>query len=317
MTSRRNVRPNKLFLALMVAAVSVLGVAQGAQSTTPGRNGLIVYAQELRPEHYQLFTIRPDGSGVKQITHVVNAGNPDWSPNGKTIVAEAEFQSGGGITLLSPSGSVIRNLTPTGERGQPSFSPDGKWIAYESDISANGIWLMRSNGTAQRRVTRNPFAGDECGCDTDPNFSPDGKWISFVRIKKSHEQQALFAVRPNGTGLHRITPYSWEVAIKHDWSPDGKLIVLTTNADFVRPNESANLVTIRPDGSGMKNLTRFTAGTENAFAGSFSPDGEQIVFRIESGDSYSLALIDRDGGNLQRITTGKGRPRFIDWGSGR
>jgi Tol biopolymer transport system component len=303
-------------LALGTAALVVLIAATGATATPPGRNGLIVYAQELRPDQYQLFTIGPDGSGAKQITHVLSAASPDWSPNGKTIVAEAERKRGGGVTLFSPSGSVIRNLTPTGERGQPSFSPDGKWIAYESDISANGIFLMRSNGTAQRRVTRNPFAGgDECGCDTDPNFSPNGKLITFVRIKKDGKQQALFAVRPNGTGLRQVTPYSWEVAIKHDWSPDGKLIVLTTNADFVRPNQSANLVTIRPDGSGMKNLTNFTVGTESAFAGSFSPDGEQIVFRIESGDTYSLALIDRDGGNLQRITTGKGRPRFIDWGT--
>jgi Tol biopolymer transport system component len=304
-------------LALGTAVVVSLAAAIGATATPPGRNGLIVYAQELRPEHYQLFTIRPDGSGAKQITHVVNVVNPDWSPNGKAIVAEVVSKNGAGITLLSPTGSVTRNLTPKGYQGQPSFSPDGKWIVYERDIAPgnNGVWLMRSDGTALRRVTRNPFGVGECGCDTDPNFSPDGKWISFVRIKKDHEQQALFAVRPNGTGLHRITPYSWEVAVKQDWSPDGKLIVLTTNADFVRPNESANLVTIRPDGSGKTDLTGFTGGTENAFAGSFSPDGEQIVFRIESGDTYSLAVIDRDGGNLRRLTTGTGKPRFIDWGT--
>jgi Tol biopolymer transport system component len=300
-------------LVLGTAVVVALIAALGATATPPGRNGLIVYAQELRPDHYQLFTIRSDGSGVKRITHVVNAAQPDWSPNGKTIVADIEAKSGAGIQLLSPTGSVIRNLTPKGAQDQPSFSPDGKWIAYESDTSANGIWLMRSNGTAQRRVTKNPFR-DAC-CDTDPNFSPNGKLITFVRIKEDGRQQALFAVRPNGTGLRQLTPYSWEVAVKHDWSPDGKLIVLTTNADWVRPNQSANLVTIRPDGSGMKNLTGFTGRTENAFAGSFSPDGKQIVFRIESGDTYSLAVIDRDGGNLQRITTGKGRPRFIDWGT--
>jgi Tol biopolymer transport system component len=278
---------------------------------------LIVYAQELRPDRYQLFTIRPDGSGAKQITHLVNARNPDWSPNGKTIVAEVESESGGGITLLSPTGTVIRNLTPKGEQGQPSFSPDGKWIVYERDIAPgnNGVWLMRSNGTGLRRVTRNPFGAGECGCDTDPNFSPNGKLITFVRIKKAGRQQALFAVRRNGSGLRQLTPYSWEVAIKHDWSPDGKLIVLTTNADFVRPSESANLVTIRPDGSGKTDLTGFTGGTENAFAGSFSPDGQQIVFRIESGTTYSLAVIDRDGDNLRRLTTGKGKPRYIDWGT--
>jgi len=303
-------------LALGTAVVVALIAALVATATPPGRNGLIVYAQELRPEHYQLFTIRSDGSERKQITHLVNVVNPDWY--GNTIVAEVVSKNGAGITLLTAAGSIIRNLTPKGYQGQPSFSSDGKWIVYERDIAPgnNGVWLMRSDGTGLRRVTRNPFMRNgECGCDTDPNFSPDGRWISFVRIKKDHERQALFAVRPNGTGLHRITPYSWEVAVKHDWSPDGKLIVLTTNADYVRPNESANLVTIRPDGTGKTDLTGFAGRTENAFAGSFSPDGRQIVFRIESGDTYSLAVIDRDGGNLRRITTGKGRPRFIDWGT--
>ncbi len=304
-------------MALGTTVVVALAAALGATATTPGRNGLIVYAQELRPEHYQLFTIRTDGSGAKQITHLVNAANPDWSPDGTSIVAEVESKSGVGITLLSPSGAVLRNLTPKGFQGQPSFSPDGKWIAYERDIAPgnNGIWLMRSNGTGLRRVTRNPFGAGECGCDTDPNFSPNGKLITFVRIKEDHSQQALFTVRRNGTGLRQLTPYSWNVGIKHDWSPNGTRIVLTTNADLVRPRESANLVTIRPDGSGKKDLTGFTGGTENAFAGSFSPDGQQIVFRIESGDTSSLAVIDRDGRNLRRLTTGKGRPSFIDWGT--
>lgn len=303
-------------LALGIAVVVALVAVLGATATPPGRNGLIVYAQELRPEHYQLFTIRPDGSGAKQITHLDSVVNPDWY--GNTVVAEVQSKSGAAITLFTGAGAIIRSLTPKGYQGQPSFSPDGKWIVYERDIAPgnNGVWLMRSNGTKLHRVTRNPFMRNgECGCDTDPNFSPDGKWISFVRMKKDHVQQALFAVRPNGTGLHQITPYSWEVAVKHDWSPDGTLIVLTTNADYIRPNDSANLVTIHPDGSGMKNLTNYTGRTENAFAGSFSPDGTKIVFRIESGDTYSLAIIDRDGANLQRITTGKGRPRFIDWGS--
>jgi Tol biopolymer transport system component len=116
--------------------------------------------------------------------------------------------------------------------------------------------------------------------------------------------------------LRQLTPYSWEIAIKHDWSPDGKVIVLTTNADFVRPHESANLVTIRPNGSGITRLTRFKGGKKNAFAGSFSPDGKEIVFRLEQGDKYSLAAIDRDGSNLRLLTKlSANKPRFIDWGT--
>lgn len=300
-------------LAVVIALVT-LTVATPAMSTTRGTNGLIVYTQELRPDHVQLFTIHPDGSGAKQITHAVNAGNPDWSPNGKTIVAEMLRAQGGGIFLMAPDGSNARNLTPKGAQGQPSFSPDGHWIAYERDIADgnNGIWLMRSSdGKGLRRVTRNPLG---C-CDTDPNFSPDGKVISFVRIKSEENLQALFSVHRDGTHVRQLTPYSWNVAPKHDWSPDGSLILLTVNADLVRQGESTNIVTIRPDGSGRTDLTHFKAGEDAAFSGSFSPDGKLIVFRLESGGSYSLAVMGLDGSGVQRLTHGAARPRFIDWGT--
>jgi Tol biopolymer transport system component len=153
---------------------------------------------------------------------------------------------------------------------------------------------------------------------TDPNVSPDGNWITFIRAKEEGVLQAVFAVHPDGSGLRRLTPFKWEVAIKHDWSPDGKRIVLTTNADFARPRKSANLVTIRPDGSGLKRLTRFTGGEhgKNAFAGSFSPDGKRIVFRFEKRDKAALATIGRNGRHLRLLAKlSKNKPRYIDWGT--
>jgi Tol biopolymer transport system component len=305
--------------------VVALALVSEATPTTPGRNGLIVYSQEAGPEHFQLFTIHPDGTGRRQITRgSASSLQADWSPNGRSLVYEIQQRPGGqccssaAVAVMSSQGGKPRILTPKGFQGNPSFSPDGKWIVYVRDPrpNDNGLWLMRADGRGLHRLTRNPFMkGGECGCDEDPNFSPDGKLVSFVRIKKDHEQQALFVVRRNGTGLQQLTPYSWEVARKHDWSPDGRVILLTTNADFVRPDESANMVTIGPDGSGKTEVTSFTGGRQNAFAGSFSPDGKQIVFRLEEGDTYSLAVADRDGGNVRKLETGKDQPRFIDWGT--
>jgi Tol biopolymer transport system component len=305
-------KPRSLVVVVAVMVVALVLVS-AAMSTRRGVNGLIVYGQEVGPEHYQLFTIHPDGSGLRRLRITGSTTNPDWSPDGRSIVVGLETDTGAGIAIVSATGTGVHNLTPKGFQGQASFSPDGQLIVYERDVAQgdNGVWLMRTDGSEKRRLTRNPFG---C-CDTDPNFSPDGKTITFVRIKVSEKEQALFSVRRDGSGLHQLTPYSWEVAIKHDWSPDGKLIVLTTNADFVRPHESANLVTIRPDGTGKTELTSFRGAKQNAFAGSFSPDGKQIAFRLESGDTYSLAVVDRDGKNLRRLTTGKGKPRFIDWGT--
>ena len=314
----------------LLAAVTAAFAATSSQATTPGKNGLIVYAQEVRGR-YQLFTIRPDGTGNTQITRGKGgAFNPDWSSDGKLIAFDYETPpANGSVALISARGTDFRDLKPTGAEpqptahvwnGNPAFTPTGRRIVFvrNQGPSDSGVWIMRADGSDLRRLTRNPFVRNWDGGDSDPNVSPDGKRVSFVRIKRSDKLQALFTVRIDGTGLKQLTPYALEVAQKQDWSPDGKLIVLTTNADWARPKESANLVTIRPDGSGMTQLTRFTGREENAFAGSFSPDGKQIVFRLERGERYALAAVDRNGQNLRLLTRlSKAKPRAIDWGPAR
>jgi Tol biopolymer transport system component len=150
----------------------------------------------------------------------------------------------------------------------------------------------------------------------NPMTSPDGKWITFVRLTEDGARNSLYAIRRNGSQLHRMTPASWGIADKYDWSPDGKLIVVTTHAHFVLPGESANVVAIRPDGTIATRITPFTGGERNAFAGSFSPDGKQIILRLERGGTYGLATVDRDGRNLRAPTSfSTEQPRYIDWGT--
>jgi Tol biopolymer transport system component len=321
----------------LLAAVLSAVAATGSQATTPGRNGLIVYAHELRAGYgvHQLFTIRPDGTGNRPITRVKGSASlPDWSPNGKLIAFEHETRSGQpdadrSVALISARGTDLRELTPTGAEpqpagrvrdGNPAFTPDGRRIVFVRDQGPadRGLWIMNIDGSGLRRLTRNPFVREVDGGDLAPNVSPDGKRVSFVRIKRSEKLQALFVVRIDGTGLKQVTPYALEVARKQDWAPDGKRILMTTNADWVRPQESANLVTIRPDGSGMTPLTQFTGRKQNAFAGSFSPDGKQIIFRLEQGDRYALAVVDTDGQNVRMLTRlSKAKPRYLDWGTAR
>ena len=64
-------------LAIGIVTLVARAFVGVATSTTPGRNGLIVYAQELSPGRFQLFTIHPDGTRKKQITRVRSAANPD------------------------------------------------------------------------------------------------------------------------------------------------------------------------------------------------------------------------------------------------
>ena len=319
---------SKLPRILAIAIVgSVLAIFAGVSltesgATTPGRNGRIVYAQEVQGT-FRLFTIRPNGTGRARVGRVTgDAVNPDWSPDGTKVVFELDHPGratpGCSVMIMNADGSGLTDLTGarTGCEGQPAFTPDGQRIVFmrfDDAADVESIQSMDLTGGDRRLVTGTKGSGR-----TDPNVSPDGNWITFIRIKEEGELQAVFAVHPDGSGLHQVTPFSWEVAIKHDWSPNGRRIVLTTNADWVRPHESANLATIRPDGSGLKRLTRFAGGehAKNAFAGSYSPDGRRIVFRLEKHDKAALATIGRDGRHLRLLTKfSNNKPRYIDWGT--
>ena len=321
---------NRLVPLVAVAlAGSVLAVLAGVSltesgATTPGRNGRIVYAQEVQGT-FRLFTIRSNGMGRARVGHVTgDAVNPDWSPDGTKIVFELDHPGratpGCSVVIMNADGSGLTDLTGmrTGCDGQPAFTPDGQrivFVHFDDVADVESIQSMDLAGGDRRLVTGTKGSGR-----IDPNVSPDGNWITFIRAKKDDVLQAVFAVHPDGSGLHRLTPFKWEVAIKHDWSPNGKRIVLTTNADWVRPRKSANLATIRPDGSGLKRLTRFAGGehAKNAFAGSYSPDGRRIVFRLEKHDKAALATIGRDGRHLRLLTKFRNnKPRYIDWGTAR
>jgi Tol biopolymer transport system component len=320
--------PLRLPVIAATGLVALCAVVYGARdaapaaATSPGANGAIAFAKEVGGD-FELFSVQSDGTGERRLTRVDgDAVHPDWSPDGTRIVFEFDHKHAKprpycSIALMNADGTGLTDLAVQrrGCDNQPSFSPDGRrivFVHYDDVKDVEKIATMDLAG-ADRHDLPSPWKNGV----TDPNMSPDGSTITFVRGKEPEKLQALFAMRADGSGLRRLTPYGWEVAIKHDWSPDGTLIALTTNADFVRPRSSANIVTIRPDGSGAKRLTRFRGGSKNAFAGSFSPDGTQIVFRLERGDAGGLAVIDRDGRNLRPLTTPRAdKPRFIDWGSG-
>jgi Tol biopolymer transport system component len=322
--SSESAEPRRRNQIVVVAAgmLVALVIVGSALSTTHGPNGRILYQQEANGRS-QLFTVRPDGTGRRQLTHgPTESVNGAWSPDGKSIVFERSDDSHAGVMIMSADGSNVRDLTPTGYQGDPTFTPDGRQIVFtRTDMDRyDAVFVMNIDGSGQRelRVTRNRVRDGKCGCDVDATVSPDGRTITYVRVLGDFgTNQALMSVRRDGTGLKRLTPPSFEPGIKHDWSPDGKWILFSSPGDPA-PGQSGNLWLMRPDGSHRKALTHFTGGAANAYSGSFSPDGKWIVFRKEDRNGYHLSRIRPDGSGFQVITSSRTVPqRASAWGSGR
>jgi Tol biopolymer transport system component len=108
-----------------------------------------------------IFLLDADGGNLRQITPPrLNAGNPDWSPDGKRIVFNSSFEVQGPANIYSvrPNGTKLR-LLHRSRRNQAAFdpvwSPDGRRIACVRYTGGRftQIWAMKPNGTGLRKLT--------------------------------------------------------------------------------------------------------------------------------------------------------------------
>ena len=190
--------------------------------------------------------------------------------------------------------------------GAPAYSPDGKTISFDWDENAQalheqGINLAKTDGSDVRRLTalREPNRLHQFS-----TWSSDGRWIAFAEWR-GDGQSAILKMRLDGSGLMELTP--WELNANHaDWSPDGSRILFNSNNE-PQPGESMNLYTMKPDGTGVVQLTHYKGGMLNAYAGDWSPDGTKIVFQLRGADPFGpgvnqLYVVDADGRHLRQLT---------------
>jgi Tol biopolymer transport system component len=291
---------------ILTVGIAIVAAAP-AWATFPGQNGRIAFQMDFGLGA-QIYTIKPSGLGIKQLTKVRGtAESPDWSPDGTRIAFQAE-DGPNGLWIIRADGSHLHQVA---SGAQPAFTPDGHHLVYYCDdcTGGQGIFLMRADGSNApgTRLTTSPSGYDG---DVNPEVSPDGQTVTFVRGKVEGERQALFAVDIDGTDVRKLVPYRFNVFIKHDWAPDGEHIVFTSPV-----KGQPNVYTIEPDGSDLVQLTHVGPDV-GAIAGSYSPDGRWIAFRWEnpSVGVYRLMRMHPDGSDRSTITTAPVGEQYIDWG---
>lgn len=89
---------------------------------------------------------------------------PAWSPDGSELAFVSDRGGSHQIYVMASDGTGVRVLTDSRAGAEaPTWSPDGLWlafVAYTGDgngINAREIYLMRSDGQNQVRVTHNSF----------------------------------------------------------------------------------------------------------------------------------------------------------------
>ncbi len=173
--------------------------------------------------------------------------------------------------------------------GWPVWSPDGKHIVFQrlsgplrpkgatvdtaKRIYKDELVVTDAKGRHPRTLV---WFGPWRGNPQIPAWSPDGKRLVFLENNDNGGNcvcRALYVVNADGSGLRRLTPSSIAPGDKIDWSPDGTTIVFR-----IHPGEDiggasglgANLYTIHPDGTGLRQITHFSTA-DRVDSGSYSP----------------------------------------------
>lgn len=294
-----------LAVCAMVLLTLIVSV-EPTNATFPGGNGRIAYSTSPAHGHpSQIYTIRPDGSGLRQLTHVTVKGRGARSPAWNADGSEIAFAKRGHVWTMKADGSDKTRITDdTGFSDRnPAWSPDGSRIVYSHcDVSLGftaycDLDTVNVDGTGETKILGGHWTYDF------PRFSPDGTKIAFAG-DRGGLVCAVWVANADGSDPHRLTAPKLQANVP-DWSPDGTQITFGSHCQL----PGSKPWVMNADGSDQQRLIS-DAAQSDWLSSRFSPDGSVIAVAAYAGDIW---FVNPDGTGLHEIAHHHDGILSLDW----
>jgi len=242
-----------------------------------------------------LWTAAADGSEAeKGRVEITNDAALDWSPAWAPDGRHLYFSSNRGGTMNlwrvpidEATGRVLGApepvTTPSLWSGNPSLARDGRLAAFAS-LDWRSTLLRAAFDSAREELVGPPTPVLRSTQPIrDHAVSPDGQWVA---LSGAGAQEDLLVARIDGSQYRRLTDDAFRDR-GPSWAPDGRTIAFYSDR-----GGAYEIWSIRPDGSGIEQLTPSSVGGGMNFP-VWSPDGSRLAVGTIPGN---WTLFDRAAG---------------------
>jgi dipeptidyl aminopeptidase/acylaminoacyl peptidase len=229
---------------------------------------------------------------------------PAWSPDGKWIAYQSDYDGDEqwDIFFVSPKTGQVVNVTKTREIAEegPTWSPDGRYLAYMVKPKTSSTYEIDVFDTLMRDTKHLTTGTPKDRLNFSPIWSKDGKWIAYTQQQAKGTDFDIFLAEVATGQSTRLTPHEGEhLYLANDFSPDGKHLLITSNAG--NGYDNVGLLNIA-----TRKIDWLTQDKWEISGGNFSPDGKLVTWTANVDGNADIFLHNLASGKTTSLPLPKG-----------
>ena len=273
---------------LLAVAIALVSMPAAAHAAVPAK---VAYVTGLAGTHPRVHVADADGGGQIALGTGVDAL---ISPDGGNVAIVTPYTRRGTSLVVRPSGGgAARVLVRAADSiGPLTWSPDGALLAVV--INTTRLVVLEVAGGARHVAARGQIQG--------ASFSPDSTQIAYARSRSARllARVNVFVAQADGSDAHAITRDGRSL-----WPVWGPTRIAFTHERLRRADAPVyQLRTMRPDGSGVRQLThlRIPRLLSGLTATAWSADGTRLLAEYGGQDTSEAWAVDVASGRARDLT---------------